>query len=252
MEALKSIIRDIPDFPKKGILFKDITPLLADGAAFQNMIEAFKARYQGKGIDQVVGIEARGFVFAAPLAYALGAGVTLVRKPDKLPHKTYKQTYALEYGTDALEIHQDALKPGQKILVIDDVLATGGTLAATALLIRTYFPEVEFHEAAFLMELGFLNGREKLGGLPVFPLFQCCGENSGQDAEGNLELDGFEKAARVVQKIRRDHEFHEAALVIQRARHREAVVALEQAYKVADFFLGNLYLDLDGVFVHQA
>ena len=165
-------IREIPNFPQPGVLFKDITPLLADGAAFQNMVEAFKARYQGKGIDQVVGIEARGFVFAAPLAYALGAGVTLVRKPDKLPHKTYKQTYALEYGTDALEIHQDALKPGQKILVIDDVLATGGTLAATALLIRTYFPEVEFHEAAFLMELGFLNGREKLGGLPVFSLLQ--------------------------------------------------------------------------------
>jgi len=172
MEALKSHIRDVPDFPKQGILFKDITPLLAHGEAFQQMVDAFKTRYEGKGIHQVVGIEARGFVFAAPLAYALGAGVTLVRKPDKLPHKTYQQTYALEYGSDALEIHQDALLPGQKVLVIDDVLATGGTLAATALLIRTYFPGVEIHEAAFLMELGFLNGREKLGGLPVFSLIQ--------------------------------------------------------------------------------
>jgi len=170
MDQLKSRIRDVPDFPKQGILFKDITPLLADGEAFKLMVEAFRARYQDKGVDQVVGIEARGFVFAAPLAYALGAGVTLVRKPDKLPHKTYQQTYALEYGTDALEIHQDAFVPGQRVLVVDDVLATGGTLAATAQLIGSYFPQVEIVEAAFLMELTFLKGRDKLGDLGVFSL----------------------------------------------------------------------------------
>lgn len=170
MEALKTLIRDVPDYPKPGIVFKDITPLLADPASFETMVTAFKDRYQGKSIDAVVGIEARGFVFAAPLAYALGAGVTLVRKPNKLPHKTYSQTYSLEYGTDAVEIHQDAFQPGQKIIVIDDVLATGGTLAATTDLIRSNFPEVDIVEAAFLMELSFLNGRDKLNNLAIHSL----------------------------------------------------------------------------------
>jgi adenine phosphoribosyltransferase len=171
MEHLKAIIRDIPDFPKKGIIFKDITPLLADGAAFREAIDVLKARHIDLGIDMVVGIEARGFIFASALAYALGAGTCLVRKPGKLPHTVHQQTYELEYGTDAIEIHCDALQSGQKILIVDDVLATGGTVAATVKLIQSHF-DVEITEIDFLMELGFLNGREKLAGLPIHSLVQ--------------------------------------------------------------------------------
>ncbi len=170
MEDLKPFIRDIPDFPKKGIVFKDITPLLSDPKAFRAMMEHLKHRYQEKGIDQVVGVEARGFVFAAALAYALNAGVVMVRKPGKLPYKTYQKSYALEYGTDAIEIHQDALKPGQKIVLIDDVLATGGTLAATLDLLRVNFPDVEIVEVALLVELAFLKGRDKLKNVPVYSM----------------------------------------------------------------------------------
>ncbi len=169
MDSLKSIIRDIPDFPKEGIIFKDITPLLGNGAAFKQTIDTLRDRHQGKGIDAVVGVEARGFIFAATLAYALGAGTVMVRKPGKLPYKTHQKSYALEYGTDTLEIHQDALQSGQKILIVDDVLATGGTLAATVDLIQSHF-KVEIVEIDFLMELDFLKGREKLNGLPVHSL----------------------------------------------------------------------------------
>ena len=135
MDDIKNIIRDVPDFPKEGILFKDITPLLGDAKAFAKVIDAFKDRYAGKGIDTVVGVEARGFVFASAVAYAIGAGCGIVRKPGKLPYKTFSKTYDLEYGTDTVEIHQDAIADGQKVLLIDDVLATGGTMAAVVELI---------------------------------------------------------------------------------------------------------------------
>ena len=169
MEQLKSAIRDIPDFPKPGIQFKDITPLLADGDLFRETIDRFKARHVDNKIDVVVGIEARGFIFASALAYALGAGTCLVRKPGKLPHTVRRQSYKLEYGTDAVEIHADAFAPGQRILIVDDVLATGGTVAATTKLIQDNF-SVEIVEVDFLIELGFLNGRGKLAGLPAYAL----------------------------------------------------------------------------------
>lgn len=166
IETLKSAIRDIPDFPKEGILFKDVTPLLANGGAMKTIIDALKDRYAGKQIDAVAGIEARGFILASALAYALGAGTVLARKPGKLPYKTFKQTYSLEYGTDALEIHQDAFAPGRRIVIVDDVLATGGTAAAATNLIQSNF-EVEIVEAAFLIELDFLKGREKIKDVKV-------------------------------------------------------------------------------------
>ena len=170
MESVKQIIRDIPDFPKEGIIFKDITPLLADASAFGETINALKKRYVDKEIDRVVGVEARGFIFASALAYALGAGTTMVRKPGKLPYKTYQETYSLEYGNDTIEIHQDAFQPSERIVLIDDVLATGGTLAATLNLIRKNFESVEIEEVAFLIELDFLNGREKLKDIPIHSL----------------------------------------------------------------------------------
>lgn len=169
MEQLKAAIRTISDFPKPGIEFKDITPLLADGALFKQTVDAFKQRVSGKAIDVVVGIEARGFIFASALAYALGAGTCMVRKPGKLPHTVHQKSYELEYGSDAVEIHADAFKPGQNILIIDDVLATGGTVAATVELIQSHF-DVEIVEISFLMELTFLHGREKLSGLPIHAL----------------------------------------------------------------------------------
>ena len=171
MEALKQIIRDIPDFPKPGIIFKDITPLLGDPVQFAKVVDHLKERYAGKKIDHVVGIEARGFVFAAALAYALGAGCVMVRKPGKLPYKKFQQTYDLEYGTDTVEMHQDALKQGERVVVIDDVLATGGTMAATVNLIRDNF-KAEIVEAAFIIELTFLNGHEKLQDLPIYSMIQ--------------------------------------------------------------------------------
>ena len=160
MEDLKRAIRDIPDFPKKGILFKDITPLLQDGVLFRQAINRLGDQFAEQRVDVVVGIEARGFLFAAALAYKLGAGVVIVRKPGKLPYKTHHVTYALEYGTDSLEIHQDAIKPGQRVLIVDDVLATGGTVKATAELIEKF--DAHICGVAFLIELTFLNGREKL------------------------------------------------------------------------------------------
>ncbi|MEN8260826.1 MAG: adenine phosphoribosyltransferase [Pseudomonadota bacterium] len=169
MEQLEAAIRNIPDFPKPGIQFKDITPLLADGSLFRETIDRLKARHENSRIDVVVGIEARGFIFASALAYALGAGTCLVRKPGKLPHTVRRQNYELEYGTDAVEIHADAFSPGQRILIVDDVLATGGTVAAAAKLIQDNF-SVEIVEVDFLIELGFLNGRKKLAGLPVCAL----------------------------------------------------------------------------------
>ncbi len=171
MNHLDAAIRTIPDFPKPGIQFKDITPLLADADVFRETIDALKERYEGKRVDLVVGIEARGFIFSSALAYALGAGSCLVRKPGKLPYTTYRQSYELEYGADAVEIHTDAFKPGQKILIVDDVLATGGTVAATVELIQNNF-DVEIVGIDFLIELTFLGGRDKLPGLPGHALLQ--------------------------------------------------------------------------------
>ena len=169
METLKSVIRDIPDFPKEGIIFKDITPLLSNPASFKKAIDTLRARYEDKRIDQVVGVEARGFIFASALAYALGCGVVMVRKPGKLPYKTYQKTYSLEYGEDSIEIHQDAFEKDQKIVIIDDVLATGGTLAACVELVSKNF-EVDLVEVGFLIELDFLNGRQKLGNMPIYSM----------------------------------------------------------------------------------
>ena len=170
VENLKSKIRDIPDFPKPGILFKDITPLLSDAEAFRETIDLLGDRYQDKSIESVACVEARGFLFGSALACRLGTGIIPVRKPGKLPYKTHQATYQLEYGTDSLEVHQDAIQPGQRILVIDDLLATGGTTEATAGLITHLGGEVV--ELAFLIELAFLEGRNRLKGYNVFSLIQ--------------------------------------------------------------------------------
>jgi len=170
MDELKKLIREVPDWPKPGILFYDLTTLLKDARGFRALIDKLCEHYNGKKIDVVAGIEARGFIFAPALAYRLGAGFVPVRKPKKLPWKTEKVTYALEYGTDSLEIHQDAVQKGQRVLVCDDLLATGGTAAATIELVRKLGAEVA--GAGFAVELTFLNGRAKLPGLDVFSLIQ--------------------------------------------------------------------------------
>lgn len=170
MVDLKSKIRDIPDFPKPGILFKDITPLLSDVKAFQQVIDTLAKRYGDKAIDYVVGVESRGFIFGAALAYRIDAGFVPVRKRGKLPYKTEKVEYALEYGTDQVEIHQDAIHQGSRVLVIDDLLATGGTARATCDLVQKTGGRVV--ECGFVVELKFLNGREKLKGHEVFSLLQ--------------------------------------------------------------------------------
>ncbi len=160
MEELKSIIRDIPDFPKKGIIFKDITTLLADAKSYQRMVDLLSHRYVGEKIDKVVGVEARGFIIGAALAYKLGAGIVLVRKPGKLPAKTFKKSYDLEYGTDTLEVHTDSIKKGERVLIADDLLATGGTMAAVVDMVNTMGGELV--ECCFMAELEFLDGRKKL------------------------------------------------------------------------------------------
>ncbi len=170
IDELKQRIREIPDFPKAGILFRDITPLLSDGRAFHQTIDYLGDRYVNRQVDIVVGVEARGFIMGAALAYKLGAGNALVRKQGKLPFKTNRATYALEYGTDTLEIHQDAIKPGQRVVLADDLLATGGTISAAADLVRQLGGEII--ELAFLIELTALQGRDRLKGLPVFSLIQ--------------------------------------------------------------------------------
>ncbi len=168
MEKLKAKIREIKDFPKPGIGFKDITTLLSDASSFNRAVDLMAHRYLDMDIDIVLGIEARGFIIGAALAYKLNKGVILVRKPGKLPYKTNVVNYDLEYGTDTLEIHQDAITPGQKVLIADDLLATGGTVAAVIKLIGDMGAEVV--ECAFLAELAFLNGREKIKDAPIFSL----------------------------------------------------------------------------------
>jgi adenine phosphoribosyltransferase len=162
---IERAIRNIPDFPKPGIQFKDITPLLADARLFAGSIELLTANYKPGTVDAVVGIDARGFIFAAAAALHLKAGFVPVRKKGKLPYKTHEQDYDLEYGTNSIAIHIDAVKPGSRVLLIDDLLATGGTAAAAAMLLQKVGAKIL--EVSFLIELGFLNGREKLKDYPV-------------------------------------------------------------------------------------
>lgn len=170
MDHLKSKIRHVPDFPKPGILFYDITTLLADPAGFRDTIDALAAPHAGQGIDRVVGIESRGFILAAAVADRLGAGFVPIRKPGKLPSTTLGESYALEYGTDSLEIHDDALMAGHKVLLVDDVLATGGTARAAVNLVQRLGSTL--HAAAFLIELDVLKGRDKLTGSTVFSVLR--------------------------------------------------------------------------------
>jgi len=169
MRDLKRLIRDVPDFPKVGIMFRDITPLLADGPAWRETVNRIAERYQGR-IDVVLGVESRGFLIGAAVAYALSCGIAVVRKPGKLPAATFNASYALEYGTDTLEIHQDAFVPGSRVLLIDDLLATGGTAEAAITLVRQLRGQVV--EAAFIIELTFLGGRRRLAPCGVFSLIQ--------------------------------------------------------------------------------
>ena len=168
MEGLKQYIRNIPDFPKRGIVFRDITTLISNGRIFKETIDIFYDRYKDKKIDAVISVESRGFIFGSALAHRLGISMVPVRKKGKLPHKTHSVTYDLEYGTDTLEIHQDAIKQGEKVLIMDDLLATGGTTKATIDLIEKLKGEVV--EAAFVIELEFLKGRDKIKGTPIFSL----------------------------------------------------------------------------------
>ncbi|MBI1747342.1 MAG: adenine phosphoribosyltransferase [Acidobacteria bacterium] len=170
MEALKKIIREIPDFPKPGILFYDLTTLMQNKAAFAQVVNRMSEPYVGQSIDMVVGVEARGFIFAPTLAYKLGAGFVPVRKPKKLPAPAISVTYDLEYGKDTLEMHADGISAGQKVLVVDDLLATGGTARAVTRLVEKLHGEIV--GLVFLVELGFLGGREKLASYDVFSLIK--------------------------------------------------------------------------------
>ena len=168
--SLKSCIRDIPDFPKEGILFKDITTLLKDRKAFKQAVDSLADKYKSKKIDSVIAVEARGFILGGAIANKLGAGFVPVRKKGKLPWKTNSVTYDLEYGTDTLEMHFDAINPGDRVLIVDDLLATGGTVKAVTGLVEQLQGEIQ--GIAFLIELTFLKGKEKLSGYPVFSLIK--------------------------------------------------------------------------------
>ena len=170
MNELKRLIREVPDYPKPGILFYDLTTLLKDAPGFHILVDRLGDHFAARKVDVVVGVEARGFIFAPALAYRLGAGFVPVRKPKKLPAKTARVSYQLEYGTDTLEIHEDAIQPGQHVLISDDLLATGGTAAATIKLVRQLGGEVI--GASFAVELTFLNGRANLPGVDVHSLIQ--------------------------------------------------------------------------------
>jgi adenine phosphoribosyltransferase len=170
MEPIKALIRDVPDFPQPGIVFKDITPLLADEIAFSSVIDLIVVHFGRGNVDKVVGIEARGFILASPVAYHFGAGFVPVRKQDKLPWETESEEYALEYGTATLEIHRDAVQPGERVLIVDDVLATGGTARAAASLVERIGGKV--CGIACLIELEFLHGRDKLGNHDLFTLIR--------------------------------------------------------------------------------
>ncbi|HEY4002638.1 MAG TPA: adenine phosphoribosyltransferase [Candidatus Xenobia bacterium] len=169
-EQLKKIVRDVPDFPRPGILFKDITPLLAHPAAFETCIDALAEKYQDANLSAIAAVEARGYLVGAPLAYKMGVSLVPVRKPGKLPYETISQKYELEYGSNTLEIHKDAVKAGQRVLVVDDLIATGGSARATGDLLSRLGAHVVGY--AFLIELTFLNGRDTLQGFDVFSLMR--------------------------------------------------------------------------------
>lgn len=170
MQDLKDSIRDIPNFPKEGIIFKDITTLLQDASSYRKMVDLITAHYATTPIDKIVGVEARGFIIGSALAYTLNAGIVLVRKAGKLPAETYRKTYDLEYGTDTLEIHKDAIKPGERILIVDDLLATGGTVAAVVDMVQQLGGELV--DCCFMSELTFLHGRQRLPEGKVYSLLQ--------------------------------------------------------------------------------
>jgi len=170
VEELKAAIREIPDWPKKGILFYDVTTLLKQGRCFEQTVNSLIDPYRNKNVDLVLGVEARGFIFAPPVAYALKAGFVPVRKPGKLPAAKLRVNYELEYGTDCLEIHQDAIEPGQRVLIVDDLIATGGTAKAVAEMVEAMKGTVV--GLAFVVELGFLHGREKLVHYDVHSILQ--------------------------------------------------------------------------------
>lgn len=169
-KALQSTIRNVPNFPKRGVMFRDITTLLKDPSAFRQAVDAFYEHYAQDRISKVVSIESRGFIFGAPLAYRLGAGFVPVRKPGKLPASTLRQEYALEYGTDAVEIHEDAIGPTDRVLILDDLLATGGTILAACALVERLGAEIA--GLGFLIELSFLGARERLTKYNVFSLIE--------------------------------------------------------------------------------
>ena len=170
IQSIRNLIREIPDFPKEGILFYDITPILGNAKALAASSDLLAEPYKDRGITQVVGMESRGFIFAVPVAERLGAGFVPVRKPGKLPAQTLSEEYALEYGTDRLEMHRDALGDDDKVLVVDDLLATGGTAEATVRMVQSTGAQVV--GVAFVIELGFLNGKDKLGGRPFYSMLQ--------------------------------------------------------------------------------
>ncbi len=167
-EDIKNAIRDIPDFPEKGIIFKDITTMISDGRLFKESVDLIADEFADRKVDLVVCVEARGFIFGAAIAYRLGAGLVPVRKEGKRPYKTRKVSYALQYGSATVEIHDDAVKPGIRVLIVDDLLATGGTLAATVDLVKQHGGDIV--AVAVLIELDFLNGRERLKEIPIFSL----------------------------------------------------------------------------------
>ena len=168
MDDLKKLIRDVPDFPKPGIVFRDITTLLLDSDALRRVIDALTDYYRDKNIDSIIAVESRGFIFGSVLAYCLGTGFVLARKPGKLPADTVKEVYDLEYGQDTIEVHADSIKPGHRVLVIDDLLATGGTARAGGNLVKKLGGEIASY--AFVIELGDLDGRGKLDDAPIFSL----------------------------------------------------------------------------------
>jgi len=170
---LKALVRDVPDFPKPGIVFKDITPVLADGDALRSLVDQFAERYRGR-VDAVIGIESRGFVVGAPVAYALGVGLALIRKRGKLPYDRHSIDYELEYGSDVLEVHVDALAPKQRVVIVDDLLATGGTAKAAIDLVAKLGAHVV--ECGFIIELAFLGGRKRLAPTPVHALLSYAAE----------------------------------------------------------------------------
>jgi adenine phosphoribosyltransferase len=170
VDALRKKIRDIKDFPRKGIVFKDLTPALADASVFREIVNALAARWRGQDLDKIVGIESRGFIFAAPLAYQLGAGFAIARKGGKLPYERVSETYALEYGEGVLELHVDAVERGERVLVVDDLLATGGTAEAVSKLVTRQGGTIAGY--SFVIELGFLEGARRLGAGRVHSLIK--------------------------------------------------------------------------------